>query len=61
MRQTEGNDMNNLNYSEELAARLFAAGLLLASADSALAEVRDVDVNSANPITAKHRFYQLSQ
>jgi hypothetical protein len=40
--------MNNLNHSRTLAARLFAAGLLLASAASALADVRYVDVNSTN-------------
>jgi len=41
--------MNNLNHTRSLAARLFAAGLLLASAGTALAAVRRyVDVNSTN-------------
>ena len=40
--------MNNLNHSRILAARLFAAALLLVSAGSALAAVRYVDVNSTN-------------
>ena len=40
--------MKNLNSSRTLAARLFAAALLLASAASALAEVHYVDVNSTN-------------
>src|SRR5438874_13532905 len=51
--------MNNLNHSQTLAARLFAAGMLLATASSALAAVRYVDLNSAsstppytNPATA---------
>src|SRR5205814_3458369 len=39
--------MNNLNHSRTLTARLFAAGMLLASA-SALADVRYVDLNSAS-------------
>ena len=40
--------MNNLNQSPTLAIQLFAGGLLLAAAGSALAVVRHVDVNSAN-------------
>src|SRR5258708_10785331 len=40
--------MNHLNHSQTLAARLFAAGMLLASGGSALAEVHYVDVNSTN-------------
>jgi hypothetical protein len=41
--------MNTLNHSRTLAARLFAAGLLLASIGSTLAEVRYVAVNSTKP------------
>lgn len=41
--------MNDLNYFQTLAAQLFAAGLYLTAANSALAAVRYVDVNSANP------------
>ena len=41
--------MKNLNHSRMLAARLFAAGMLLATAGSALADVRYVNVNSASP------------
>src|SRR5258708_702890 len=40
--------MKNLNHSRTLAARLFAAPLLLASSGSALADVHYVDVNSTN-------------
>ncbi len=40
--------MKNLNHSRTLAARLFAAALLLASSGSALADVHYVDVNSTN-------------
>src|SRR6266550_1786950 len=40
---------NNLNHSRTLAARLFAAGTMLAVAGSALAAMRYVDVNSAIP------------
>jgi hypothetical protein len=40
--------MNDLNPSRTSPARLFAAGLLLAVASSALADVRYVDVNSTN-------------
>ena len=36
------------NHPRKLAARLFAAALLLISAGSALAAVRYVDVNSAS-------------
>jgi len=40
--------MRNLDHSRILAARLFATGLLLASAGAALAAVHYVDVNSTN-------------
>ena len=40
--------MNDLNHSRTLAAGLLAAGLLLASACGALADVHYVDVNSTN-------------
>src|SRR5258708_3145931 len=40
--------MRNLDHSRILAARLFATGLLLASAGAALAGVHYVDVNSTN-------------
>ena len=42
--------MNNLNHSRKMktTAKLFAAGLLLASGGSALAAVHYVDVNSTN-------------
>jgi hypothetical protein len=41
--------MNKQNHSQMLAARLSAAGLLLACYGIALADVHYVDVNSANP------------
>jgi len=40
--------MNSLNHSRTLAAWLFAASLLLASAGSPLAAVRYVDMNGTN-------------
>ena len=40
--------MRNLDHSRILVARLFATGLLLASAGAALAAVHYVDVNSTN-------------
>src|SRR5258706_15454437 len=40
--------MNNANHFRALAAQLRAAGLLLACAGSALADVHYVDVNSTN-------------
>ncbi len=40
--------MQNLNSSRTLAARLFAAALLLPTAISALPDVRYVDLNSAS-------------
>ena len=40
--------MKNLNHSQMTTARLFAAGVLLASAGSALAAVHYVDMNSTN-------------
>ena len=40
--------MRNLDHSRILAARLFATGLLLASAGAALAAMHYVDVNSTN-------------
>ena len=40
--------MRNLDHSRILAARLFATGLLLASAGAALAAVHYVDVTSTN-------------
>ena len=42
-------NMKNLNYSRMLAARLFTAGMLLATVGSASAAIRYVDVNRANP------------
>src|SRR5690242_3828361 len=41
--------MIELNHSQTLAARLFAAALFILCAGSALAAVRYVDVNSATP------------
>jgi hypothetical protein len=38
--------MKNVNHSRTLAARLFAAALLVATKGSALAEVHYVDVNN---------------
>jgi hypothetical protein len=41
--------MKDLNYSVMFAARLLAAGMLLATAGSALADVRYVNLNSSSP------------
>src|SRR6266542_4239165 len=48
LNHTTENFMKNLDHSRMLVARLFATGLLLTGAVSALAEVHYVDVNSTN-------------